>query len=56
MKQQGAHAWSVTEEDLRSLIDALGGRDVDVMVEAKGKEEAVLPLLRATLVLIGPRT
>jgi UV DNA damage endonuclease len=45
-KQPGAHAWDVTEADYASLRSALGHRQVDVMVEAKGKEMAVLPLLR----------
>jgi hypothetical protein len=30
--------------DWRSLLSALGGREADVMVEAKGKEQALAPL------------
>lgn len=44
-KQRGAHAWDITPADAHTLLDALDGRDVDVLVEAKGKDEAVLPLL-----------
>ena len=44
-KQPGAHAWGVTEEDYGWLLDAVESRSVDVMVEAKGKEGAVLRLL-----------
>jgi UV DNA damage endonuclease len=51
-KQPGAHAWAVREDDLTRLEDALGGRDVDVMVEAKGKEKAVLGL-RTPVTVIG---
>jgi UV DNA damage endonuclease len=51
-KQAGAHAWGVTEEDLQRLEDALGGRQVDVMVEAKGKEKAVRAL-RWTTIAVG---
>lgn len=40
-KQPGAHAWGVSDEDLSSLIGALCGTQVDVMVEAKGKDQAV---------------
>ena len=46
-KQRGAHAWGVQIAGLRALIDALAGRESDVMVEAKGKEGAVLSLLDA---------
>jgi UV DNA damage endonuclease len=44
-KQAGAHAWGITTEDYLALVGALRGRGADVMVEAKGKEGAVLPLL-----------
>lgn len=44
-KQHGAHAWTVSEQDYRRLQEALDGRSVAVMVEAKGKEQAVLALL-----------
>jgi UV DNA damage endonuclease len=43
-KQAGAHAYSVDLEDWHALLDALDGRDADVMVEAKGKEQALVPL------------
>jgi UV DNA damage endonuclease len=55
-KQRGAHAWGVEPADLHYLEEALEGRDVDVMVEAKGKEQAVLPLLRATSGTTATRT
>jgi hypothetical protein len=29
---------------LYALLDALDGREADIMVEAKGKEEALVPL------------
>jgi UV DNA damage endonuclease len=43
-KQVGAHAYSVDLRDWYALLDALDGREADVMVEAKGKEEALVPL------------
>jgi UV DNA damage endonuclease len=43
-KQAGAHAYSVDLEDWHALPAALDGRDADVMVEAKGKEQALVPL------------
>jgi UV DNA damage endonuclease len=43
-KQAGAHAYSVESRDWQALLDALGGREADVMVEAKGKEHALVPL------------
>lgn len=43
-KQPGAHAYSVYAEDWEALVEALGGREADVMVEAKGKEFALVPL------------
>jgi UV DNA damage endonuclease len=43
-KQAGAHAYSVDLGDWYALLDALDGREVDVMVEAKGKEQALVPL------------
>jgi UV DNA damage endonuclease len=45
-KQPGAHAWGVSDEDYAHLREAVGYRPADVMVEAKGKEMAVLDLLR----------
>jgi UV DNA damage endonuclease len=43
-KQAGAHAYCVDFTDWRALVDALEGREADVMVEAKGKEHALVPL------------
>jgi UV DNA damage endonuclease len=44
-KQAGAHAWGISPLDVDSLLAALNGRAVDVMVEAKGKDQAVEELL-----------
>lgn len=46
-KRAGAHAGRIAPEDLHELLDALDGAEVDIMVEAKDKELAVLPLLTA---------
>jgi UV DNA damage endonuclease len=43
-KQPGAHAYSVDLVDWMALVDALRGREADVMVEAKGKEHALVSL------------
>jgi UV DNA damage endonuclease len=43
-KQAGAHAYSVESRDWQALLGASGGREVDVMVEAKGKERALAPM------------
>jgi UV DNA damage endonuclease len=43
-KQPGAHAYSVDLVDWRALEDALHGREADIMVEAKGKEHALVSL------------
>ena len=43
-KQPGAHAYLVRPADWESLLEGLGGREADVMVEAKGKELALAPL------------
>src|SRR3712207_229314 len=43
-KQAGAHAYFVDLEDWHALLDALNGREADVMVEAKGKEQALASL------------
>jgi UV DNA damage endonuclease len=43
-KQPGAHAYSVYAKDWEALVEAVGGREADVMVEAKGKEFALVPL------------
>ena len=40
-KRPGGHAYSVNARDWEELLAALGGRDADVMVEAKGKEQAL---------------
>lgn len=40
-KRPGAHAFGVEEEDWGALLEALDGREADVMVEAKGKELAL---------------
>ncbi len=44
-KRPGAHAHSIEAEDWAAFLDALGGRDTDVMVEAKGKELALSGLV-----------
>ncbi len=41
-KRPGAHAYSVEPEDWDMVVEALDGRETDVMVEAKGKELAAL--------------
>jgi UV DNA damage endonuclease len=43
-KQVGAHAYLVDLGDWYALLDALDGREADIMVEAKGKEQALAPL------------
>ncbi len=43
-KQPGAHAYYVESRDWHALLTALGGRETDVMVEAKGKEQALAPM------------
>ena len=43
-KQPGAHSYTIDLVDWDVLVDALEGRDADVMVEAKGKEQALIPL------------
>lgn len=43
-KQSGAHAYSIDLADWNTLLEALGGREADVMVEAKGKEHALVPM------------
>ncbi len=43
-KRPGAHAPTVEERDWQALLAALGGRDADVMVEAKSKERALASL------------
>jgi UV DNA damage endonuclease len=44
-KRPGAHAHSIEAGDWAAFLDALGGRDTDVMVEAKGKELALSRLV-----------
>lgn len=43
-KQAGAHAEMIDPEDYHELLEAIDGRAVDIMVEAKGKERAVAAL------------
>ena len=43
-KRAGAHAYSVDSRDWQALLGVIGGREVDVMVEAKGKECALAPM------------
>jgi UV DNA damage endonuclease len=43
-KQAGAHAYSVDSRDWQALRGVFGGREADVMVEAKGKEHALAPM------------
>jgi len=43
-KQAGAHDFSIHAGDWEILRTALGSREADVMVEAKGKEQALIPL------------
>ncbi|CAN5291311.1 UV DNA damage repair endonuclease UvsE [soil metagenome] len=40
-KRPGAHAYSIDSLDLEALFSALDGREADVVVEAKGKEQAL---------------
>ena len=40
-KQAGAHAYSVDSRVWQALLGGIGGREADVMVEAKGKEQAL---------------
>jgi UV DNA damage endonuclease len=44
VKQAGAHAYGIDPADWQELIGALSGADVDVMIEAKGKDKALLDL------------
>ncbi|HKH10214.1 MAG TPA: UV DNA damage repair endonuclease UvsE [Rubrobacter sp.] len=48
-KRPGAHAHAIEPEDWAAFLDAIGGRDTDVMVEAKGKELALPPLVAAVV-------
>lgn len=43
-KQAGAHAFGVSAADWEELKNAIAGREMDVMVEAKGKELALIAL------------
>ena len=43
-KQAGAHAFSIDLRDWHALLEALNGHETDVMVEAKGKEQALIPM------------
>jgi UV DNA damage endonuclease len=44
-KQPGAHAFGIERADWEELMAVLGDRDIDVMVEAKGKERALIGLV-----------
>lgn len=48
-KQPGAHAFGIERADWDALEAVIGDRDVDVMVEAKGKEQALIRLGLVTL-------
>ncbi len=43
-KQPGAHAFGIDQADWDALAAVIGDRDIDVMVEAKGKEQALIGL------------
>ena len=43
-KQAGAHAYTIEQADWQELVETLDGREADIMVEAKGKEYALIPL------------
>jgi UV DNA damage endonuclease len=48
-KRPGAHAHSIETGDWAAFLDALDGRETDVMVEAKGKELAISALRSAVI-------
>ena len=48
-KRPGAHAHSIEAGDWAAFLDALDGRETDVMVEAKGKELALWALRSAVI-------
>jgi UV DNA damage endonuclease len=41
-RQPGAHAMSIDLDDFATVIDAIGDREVDIMLEIKDKEQSVL--------------
>jgi hypothetical protein len=43
-RQAGQRAYSVESRDWQALLGVIGGREVDVMVESKGKEYALAPM------------
>lgn len=43
-KPPGAHSYAIAIEDWSAVMVALDGRDADVIVEAKSKERALVPL------------
>ena len=43
-KQAGAHAFGIEQADWDELVAVIGDRDIDVMIEAKGKEQALIGL------------
>jgi UV DNA damage endonuclease len=53
-KQPGAHAFGIERRDWEELMAVLGDRDIDVMVEAKGKEQALIGLGLVTLSEVAP--
>ena len=48
-KVKGAHAYEITADDWAELLGATRGLDVDVMVETKGKEQALRALGLGTI-------
>ncbi len=43
-RQAGRRAYSVDSRDWQALLGVIGGREGNVMVEAKGKEYALAPM------------
>jgi hypothetical protein len=44
LREADAHAYSVDSRDWQALLGSIGGREAHVMVEAKGKEQALAPM------------
>jgi len=44
-RQPGAHAQAIDLEDFRAVVDQLGDRDVDIMLEIKDKEHSAIAAL-----------
>ena len=55
VKQPGAHAFGIDPADWTALAEAIGERDVDVMIEAKGKEQALIGLGLVTMAESGAK-